>query len=125
MFRVVSRGSFSRTSRFLTHLKSGDIYRQLDQHGRRGVEALSAATPRDTGATAEAWTYNIERSRGKVVISWNNTNDNQGAKIAVLIQYGHGTGTGGFVHGQDYINPAIQPVFDKIASDVWKQVTNG
>jgi hypothetical protein len=125
MIRVVVKGSFRKTERFLQRLKDGDIYRQLDQAGRTGVEALSAATPQDTGATANAWTYNIERSRGKVVISWTNTNVNNGANIAVLIQYGHGTGTGGFVHGRDYINPAMRPVFDKIAEDVWKQVTNG
>lgn len=125
MIRVSSLGSFNKTLKFLDRLRNGDIYKDLDQYGRRGVAALSAATPQRTGKTAAAWTYQIERRRDGVTISWNNTNGRGRTKVAVLIQYGHGTGTGGYVSGRDYINPALRPVFDEIARDVWRKVTNG
>ena len=125
MIRVASVGSFKRTLTFLDRLRNGDIYKGLEQYGKRGVSALESATPRRSGATASGWTYGIERSRSGVTIYWDNTNVNQGSKIAILIQYGHGTGTGGYVSGRDYINPAIRPVFDEIAREVWEKVTNG
>lgn len=125
MIRVSSSGSFKKTLDFLDRLRNGDIYKDLDEYGRRGVIALSAATPKRSGKTAAGWTYGIKRDRNGVTIYWNNTNENQGANVAVLIQYGHGTGTGGYVTGIDYINPALAPVFDQIAIDVWKKVTNG
>src|SRR5687768_10406027 len=125
MIRVSSPGSFSKTTKFLDRLRNGDIYKDLDQYGRRGVAALSAATPRATGKTASSWTYTIQRSRTGVTIAWDNTNGQGRSKVAILIQYGHGTGTGGYVSGRDYINPALRPVFDEIARDVWRQVTNG
>jgi len=101
------------------------MYSDFDRFGQMGVDALAAATPRDSGATANAWRYGIERSRKGMTIYWDNTNENKGAKIALLIQYGHGTGTGGYISGTDYINPSIKPVFDQIANDVWKKVTHG
>lgn len=125
MIRVSSPGSFKKTVSFLDRLRNGDAYKDLNRYGQMGVQALSAATPRRSGFTAASWTYKVERSRSGVTISWNNTNANRGTKIAVLIQYGHGTGTGGYVVGIDYINPAIRPVFDQIANEVWKKVTNG
>lgn len=125
MIRVSSRGSFRNTITWLDRLAHGDVYRDLDRYGRMGVEALSGATPVETGATARSWTYEIERSRSGVTISWSNTNENEGSRIALLIQYGHGTGTGGYVSGRDYINPAIRPIFDHIATEVWKKVMHG
>jgi hypothetical protein len=125
MIRVSSSGSFRKTMTFLDRLRNGDIYRELDQYGRLGVQALSAATPQDTGKTAASWTYSVRRSRGGVTIAWDNTNGQGQTKVAVLIQYGHGTGTGGYVSGRDYINPTMRPVFDQIAQDVWRKVTNG
>lgn len=125
MISVSTSGSFKKTLAFLDRLRNGDIYKDLDQYGRRGVDALSAATPQRTGKTASSWTYRIARSRNGVTISWNNTNGSGRTKVAVLIQYGHGTGTGGYVSGRDYINPALRPVFDEIARDVWRKVTNG
>lgn len=125
MIHIMTSGSFAKTLGWLHRLKDGDIYKGLDSYGRKGVDALSRMTPRDSGATAEAWTYRITKSPGRVVISWDNTNVNDGVKIAILIQYGHGTGTGGYVTGTDYINPAIRPIFDQIATDVWKKVTDG
>ncbi|MBA3551114.1 HK97 gp10 family phage protein [Patescibacteria group bacterium] len=125
MIRVTSSGSFKKTMQFIDRLRHGDIYKDLDRYGAMGVRALAGATPQDTGRTANAWYYQIQRSRSGVIISWHNNNVNQGAVIAILLQYGHGTGTGGYVQGRDYINPAARPIFDQIAADVWKKVTSG
>lgn len=96
----------------------------LDKYGREGVAALAAATPIDTGNTAGSWVYEIVREAGSASIVFSNTNVVNGENIAILLQYGHGTGTGGYVVGRDYINPAIQPIFDKIANNAWKEVTS-
>lgn len=125
MIRLSSSGSFAKTMQFLDRLRNGDIYKDLDQYGRRGVDALSAATPQDSGKTAASWTYTIKRSRSGVTIAWDNTNGEGKTKVAVLIQFGHGTGTGGYVSGRDFINPAMRPIFDQIAHDVWRKVTSG
>ena len=125
MIGVNSKGSFEQTRSFFSKLlgiHAGDNY---DYYGRLGVDALSRATPTDTGRTSASWTYEIEKSGKTVTISWLNTNVNDGAVIALLLQYGHGTGTGAYIQGYDYINPAIRPVFDKIATDIWKKVSNG
>ena len=95
----------------------------LDKYGRVGVDALSSATPSDSGLTASSWSYEIEHSSSSAVIKFTNSNINKGVPIAIILQYGHGTGTGGWVQGRDYINPAIQPIFDKIVQDAWKEVT--
>src|SRR5918993_2544230 len=97
MIRLTSQGSFDLTRKWLQRLLSGDMYRDLQRHGQRGVDALSSVTPRDTGLTAASWNYGIERSRGGATIYWTNSNVNGGARIALLLQYGHGTGTGGYV----------------------------
>ncbi len=125
MIGITSAGSFRKTLSFLHRLGSGDIYRDLDRYGRNGVVALSSVTPVDSGTTAAAWGYNIERNSSGFTIVWTNSNVNQGSRIALLIQYGHGTGTGGYVAGYDYINPAIRPVFDQIQTEIWKRVTDG
>lgn len=96
---------------------------ELKKGGERGVDALAAATPTDTGKTAASWRYRIVKERGSYRIEWWNSNNDRGAVVALLLQYGHGTGTGGYVSGIDYINPALKPIFDQIADDVWKQVT--
>ena len=100
-------------------IKIGD----LDKYGREGVAALSAATPKESGLTANSWYYEIERSKDSVSISFHNSNINTGVPIAIILQYGHGTRNGGYVEGIDYINPAIQPLFNKIAEDAWEEVT--
>ena len=92
-------------------------------YGEKGVSALASATPVDTGKTAESWQYKIEQTKGSIRIYWTNTNVNNGVPIAIIIQTGHGTGTGGYVQGRDYINPAIRPIFDNIANDVWRDIT--
>lgn len=125
MIRVSSKGDLARTKGFLDRLLNREAYRDFDKYGRMGVAALASATPRDSGVTAGSWTYGVERGRAGMTLYWNNTNVNDGSKIAILIQYGHGTGTGGYVTGTDYINPAIRPIFDQIAAEVWKKVTSG
>jgi len=125
MISRTSTGDFNKTLKFLEFMKSGDLFSDLDTYGRRGVDALSSATPVDTGETAHSWGYQVGHERGRYSISWFNTHREGGVNIAVIIQYGHGTGTGGYVAGRDYINPAIQPVFDRIVEDIWRQVTNG
>lgn len=117
-------GGFTKTERFLNRMKRREYLNVLDEFGRDGVQALRNATPVDSGATAEAWDYEIKRTRDCTEIVWTNSNINDGVPIAVILQYGHGTGTGGYVQGRDYINPAIRPIFDKITEKAWKVVTS-
>ncbi len=118
------RGNFNHLEKFLNKVKNQSYLNILDRYGQEGVEALSKMTPVDTGKTAASWTYEIERNRENTTISWINTNENNGVNIAVILQYGHGTGTGGYVRGIDYINPAMQPIFEKIAEEAWKEVAS-
>lgn len=124
MITFESSGSFSNAEKFLKRMSKGDIFSTLDGYGRQGVAALAAATPSESGASAAAWAYTIERKNGSYSITWTNGNMAAGVPVVILIQYGHGTGTGGYVQGRDFINPAIQPLFDKMANDVWKAVTS-
>lgn len=124
MISFESSGSFQNTERFLKRMKQGEIFRELDRYGQMGADALASATPLDSGETASSWGYEIQRSGKSFTISWINTNTNGSVNVAIILQYGHGTGTGGYVPGRDYINPAIRPVFDKIADGVWKAVTS-
>lgn len=119
-----SSGSFNKTESFLTKMSRGDVFQALEAYAQEGVRALSAATPIDSGATAASWAYQVQRSKGSYSITWTNGNVVNGAPIAIMLQYGHGTGTGGYVQGRDYINPAMKPVFDRIADKVWKAVTS-
>jgi hypothetical protein len=119
-----SSGSTDRTQAFLKKMQAGDLFVGLESLAQIGVNALASMTPVDTGLTAASWGYEIAiEGSSKVTISWTNYNRESGALVAVLLQYGHGTGTGGFVSGYDYINPAIQPVFEQIAEEVWRRVT--
>lgn len=117
------KGDFSKLNRYLERVKEAAKLGVLDKYGRVGVDALSSATPMDSGLTASSWSYEIEHSSSSAVIKFTNSNINKGVPIAIILQYGHGTGTGGWVQGRDYINPAIQPIFDKIVQDAWKEVT--
>ncbi len=125
MFSVTSSGSFKRTEAFLRKLAKGDIYNGLEQLAQQGVGALASATPVDSGLAADSWTFTIKRTKNSCVISWNNFDVESGFPVAIMLQYGYATGTGGYVAGQDYINPAIRPVFDQIADKVWKAVISG
>ena len=117
------KGDFSKLSRYLERVKEAAKLGVLDKYGREGVAALSSATPVESGKTASSWYYEIKRQNGSVSITFNNSNINKGVPIAIVLQYGHETGTGGWVQGRDYINPAIRPIFDRIADDAWKEVT--
>ena len=117
------RGDYSRLTAYLERAKKGVNIGSLDKYGREGVAALASATPVNTGLTAKSWYYEIENQNGRVRISFCNSNIQNGVPIAIILQYGHGTGTGGWVQGRDYINPAIQPIFDKLANDAWREVT--
>ena len=123
MISFRQKGDFSKTRRYLERSKTAIRLSDLDRYGRQGVAALASATPVDSGLTANSWEYTIENRNGVVKISFTNSNIQNGVPIAVIIQYGHATGNGGWVQGRDYINPAIRPIFDKIANDAWREVT--
>ena len=124
MITFRQKGDFSKLTSFLERAKEAIKLGDLDKYGREGVAALSSATPVRTGLTANSWYYEIEHQNGSVSITFNNSNVNKGVPIAIILQYGHGTRNGGYVQGRDYINPAIQPIFDKIADNAWKEVTS-
>ena len=123
MITFRQKGDFSKLTRYFERVKKAAKLSNLDKYGREGVAALASATPVDAGKTASSWNYKIEYSDGSVSITFNNTNINKGVPIAIILQYGHGTRNGGWVQGRDYINPAIRPIFDKIADNAWKEVT--
>lgn len=123
MISFRQKGDFSKLNRYFERLKEVARLSILDKYGREGVAALESATPVESGRTAQSWSYEIEHSKGSATISFSNSNINKGVNIAIILQYGHGTGTGGWVEGRDYINPAIQPIFDRMADEVWKEVT--
>lgn len=126
MIEVGGRGDFSVTRKALEKMRRANLFSDLDRYGQQGVDALAKATPIDENLTAISWAYRIVHHRKYPGIEWYNTNETtSGTPVAILIQYGHGTGTGGYVAGRDFINPAIRPIFDRIANDVWKKVTNG
>lgn len=122
MAELIVRGSYSRTEKWLNKLAKGDIVHGLNALGRQGVAALASATPADTGLTAQSWNYRIKKGSGYLEIEWYNTNVVDGFPVAVGLQYGHGTGTGGYVRGIDYINPAIKPVFKEIEKAIERAV---
>lgn len=124
MFSVTTSGSFAKTEAFLHAMQRMDIMHILERYGHQGVSALSAATPMDSGQAAASWGFVVERKGSIYSITWTNSDIENGFPVAIMLQYGYGTGTGGFVQGRDYINPAIRPIFDEIADAVWKVVTS-
>ena len=123
MISFRQKGDFSKLTRFFEKAKNVVHIGDLDKYGREGVAALASATPVDSGLTASSWYYEIENKNGSVKIQFNNSNIQNGVPIAIILQYGHGTRNGGWVEGRDYINPAIQPIFDEIANEAWREVT--
>lgn len=113
---------FSDAHDFLKNMKLSILLNKLEKYGQMGVEALSEATPKRTGLTANSWGYKIEQQDNNVRLIWTNSNVNNGVAIAFIIQHGHGTGTGGFVQGIDYINPAMEPVIDKISDKLREEI---
>jgi len=118
------RGSFSNMESFLRSMQKRDLYRQLEALAQEGVNALAAATPSYSGVAAASWRYEITITGGQCTITWLNTDIEDGFPVVIALQYGHGTGTGGYVAGQDFINPALAPIFDRITNQVWKAVTS-
>lgn len=116
------KGDFAKTSQYLNKLKKAMYLGVFDKYGREGVAALASATPVDSGETASSWSYEVTNRNGSISIVFSNSHINKGVPIAIILQYGHGTGTGGWVEGRDYINPAIQPVFDRLTEAAWKEV---
>lgn len=123
MISFRQKGDFSKLTRFLERAKNLVHLSDLDRYGREGVAALASATPVDTGKTAASWYYDIKINKESASITFNNSNIQNGVPVAIILQYGHGTRNGGWVEGRDYINPVIQPIFDKIAEEAWKEVT--
>lgn len=123
MISFRQKGDFSKLTRYLERVKEAVRMGYLDKFGREGVAALASATPVDSGLTANSWYYQIENKKGSVTITFHNSNFQNGVPIAIILQFGHGTRNGGWVQGRDYINPAIQPIFDEIANEAWKEVT--
>ncbi len=124
MIKFVQKGNFNNTDRFFNKAKKLKYQHILEKYGEKGVQVLASATPIDSGLTAESWSYEIVVSNGLYSIYWKNSNINDGVPIAIILQYGHGTGTGGYVQGREYINPAIKPIFDELAKSVWQEVSN-
>lgn len=118
-----TKGDWGKTYAYLRRLQSAQAFAVLDKYGAQGVAALSAATPVESSETANSWTYEVVRRKGYYAIHWHNTHMEEGVNIAAILQYGHGTGTGGYVQGRDYIMPAIRPVFDQMINDIWREVT--
>lgn len=123
MISFRQKGDFSKTLKYLDRIRDPIKMGILDKYGREGVKALSSATPVDSGVTANSWYYKIEKDNKSAKVVFCNSHINKGVPIAIILQYGHGTGTGGWVQGRDYINPAIRPIFDKMANEIWREVT--
>lgn len=124
MFFIKQRGNFNKTEKFLKKSLGRDYISVLDKYGQQGVSTLSASTPVRTGVTASSWRYEIIQNKDNISIVWSNSNVQRGVNIALILQYGHGTRNGGYVIGTDYINPALKPIFDKMADAAWKEVTS-
>lgn len=124
MISFSGSGSWKNTESFLRKNARGDFFRKLDSLAQQGVDALIKGTPVDSGLAARSWGYNVERSRASATITWTNADVETGFPVAIMLQYGYATGTGGYVAGRDYINPAMKPVFDRIADEVWRAVVS-
>lgn len=123
MIVVKHKGNFNKTRKYFQQLSKVDCKKILERYGKEGVRILSAATPVDTGLTAKSWGYEVGITKTAYTITFTNSNIVDGVPIAIILQYGHGTRNGGWVQGRDYINPSIQPIFDKIADEAWREVT--
>ena len=123
MISIRHKGDYGKLTKYLEKMKRTARISILDKYGKAGVEALESATPKDTGLTSKSWYYKIEVTGKTATLTFCNSNIQNGIMIAIILQYGHGTGNGGWVEGRDYINPAIQPIFDEIVNDAWKEVT--
>lgn len=124
MIRITAKGNFGHTHKFLKRMQNKSYFTILDKYGKKGVDLLQSATPIDSGETAQSWGYEITEKNGNYTLRWFNMNVNDGVNIAVILQYGHATKSGGWVEGRDYINPAMKPIFENLADEVWREVKN-
>lgn len=125
MIRIKQSGNFNFLERFLKRAPSIDYHRILSKYGQEGVAALASVTPIDSGDTKNSWSYEVVVSPGYSRLTWKNSNvTSSGVPVAILIQYGHATGNGGYVEGRDFINPAILPIFQRLADELWREVSN-
>ena len=125
MITVTTSGNWRATEAYLHKMRHNEIFGVLEKYGAQGAAALAAATPTDSGQTASSWTYTVKKKSGYFSIVWRNTNRQNGFPVAVMIQYGHGTGTGGYIQGRDYINPVIRPLFDTMLNELIGEVKRG
>lgn len=123
LIKIKHKGNFNNAERFFNRVLKREYLNILEKYGQMGVEALRSATPSESGKTADSWDFGIEEGKGTVTLYWTNSNENQGVNIAVLLIYGHGLQNGGYVQGIDFVNPAMRPIFEKIADESWKEVT--
>lgn len=123
LIKIKHKGNFNNAERFFNRVLKREYLNILEKYGQMGVEALRSATPSESGKTADSWEFGIEEGNGTVTLYWTNSNENQGVNIAVLLIYGHGLQNGGYVQGIDFVNPAMRPIFEKIADESWKEVT--
>lgn len=121
--RFEQKGNFSKLDRYLRRVGNATNNIDFDEFGKRGVAALSSATPVNTGLASKSWYYKVKKTKGSTTITFNNSDIENGVPIAIILQYGHATKNGGWVEGRDYINPSIQPIFDELAKNAWKEVT--
>lgn len=124
MIKLKQKGSFKNSEKFFNRILKREYFKLFEQVGQKGVDALREATPKRTGKTAESWSYTVQEDKNGLSVVWTNSNRNDGASVAILIQLGHGTGSGAYAKGVDYINPALRPIFEAFAKDVWLEVTN-
>lgn len=123
LIKVKHKGNFNKAERFFNRVLKKEYLNILERYGQEGVEALRDATPSESGKTADSWEFGIEEAKGTVTIYWTNSNENKGVNIAILLIYGHGLQNGSYVQGIDFVNPAMRPIFEKIADESWKEVT--
>lgn len=120
-----TKGDFKKTWKFLKFLSSKAFYNKLEHYAKKGVIALAEATPKDSGETSDAWGYEIDIGKDRTTITWTNDNlTSYGTPVAILLQYGHGTRDGGYIEGFDFINPALEPIFQEMVDILWREVTN-
>ena len=125
LIKFQHKGTLKKTEQYLKNARKQNYIPILEKYGRIGVQQLSSYTPVDTGKTSSSWGYEIVQTKNKISIHWTNSNINNGVPIAIIIQYGHGTGSGGYVEGVDYINPALKSIFEKVAEEIWREVIKG
>jgi len=123
LIKIKHKGNFNNTERFFNRVLKRGYLNILEKYGKAGVDALRNATPSESGKTADSWNFGIEEGNGTVTLYWTNSNENQGVNIAILLIYGHGLQNGSYVQGVDFVNPAMRPIFEKIADESWKEVT--